>query len=194
MSMTNLKNRFDSGLTFDEFVLVAKANTDLLTSVRSRAMAPPEYAARVDAVGRRWRLLVVTEDWCGDGVNIVPWVDALAASSPNLDLRIIRRDLNLDVMDKHLTGGRARAIPLVLLLDDSGIERAWWGPRPTALQSWFMTREVQAMEKGARYKELRRFYARDRGRSVMEELTTIIESVAASGQDDASSAMVRAAV
>lgn len=190
--MTNLKERFDNGLTFDEFVFVAKENADLLAGVRARATAPADYSARIDAIGRQWRLLVITEDWCGDGVNIVPWVDALASTSASLDLRIIRRDENLDVMDKHLTGGRARAIPLVLLLDDSGIERAWWGPRPAALQSWFLTPEVQAMEKSARYRELRRFYARDRGRSILEELTTMVESVAA--QDDASSAMVSAAV
>lgn len=190
--MDTLNGRFDGGLPFDEFVLMATENADLLASVRSRATAPPTYAARVEATGRQWRLLVLTEDWCGDGVNIVPWTDALARSTGNLDLRIIRRDEHLDLMDKHLTGGRARSIPIALLLDESGAERAWWGPRPTALQAWFITPEVQAMEKSARYRELRRFYARDRGRSILEELTSMIESVAS--QDDAASTNLKAAV
>jgi len=181
-----------AGLSYDEFVFVAKENVDLLATMRSRATAPPEYAERVAATGRRWHLLVMTEDWCGDGVNIVPWVDALAASSPDIDIRIIRRDEHLELMDAHLTNGRSRSIPIVLLLDDSYVERAWWGPRPLDLQRWFMTDEAQAMDKSARFKELRRFYARDRGRSILEEITAMVERVAA--QLDAPPAARKAAV
>ena len=180
------------GLSYDEFVFVAKENVDLLAAMRSRATAPPEYAARVAATGRRWHLLVMTEDWCGDGVNIVPWVDALAESSPDIDIRIIRRDEHLELMDAHLTNGRSRSIPIVLLLDDSYVERAWWGPRPLDLQRWFMTDEAQSMDKPTRFKELRRFYARDRGRSILEEITAMIERAAA--QPKAAVAALKAAV
>ncbi|HVH39991.1 MAG TPA: thioredoxin family protein [Gemmatimonadaceae bacterium] len=190
--MPSLEKRFRSGLSFDEMVAVAKSNVDLYGSVRARANPPTEYAARIERTGRQWHFLVLSEDWCGDAVNIVPWVDALAISSSNLDMRIIARDENLDLMDQHLTNGKSRSIPVVLLLDESYVERAWWGPRPQALQEWATGAEAQAMEKDARYRELRRWYARDRGQSILEEITGMVERVAA--QDRGDVATLKAAV
>jgi hypothetical protein len=187
-----LATRFRNGLTFDEMLAAADSNQEFFASVRARASAPAELVERIAATGRRWHLLVISEDWCGDAPNIVPFVDALGAASPAVEVRLIARDEHLDLMDRHLTDGRTRSIPVVLVLDDRYVERGWWGPRPRELQDWFATPQAQAMSKGDRYKELRRWYARDRGRSTQRELTEIIERVAA--QDAAAAAaMLRAA-
>ena len=177
--MESLATRFEGGSSFDEMLESAASNVELYRNFRSRAEASAAYAERIGATGRRWHLLVISEDWCGDSVNIVPWIDALASASPETEMRIIGRDDNPDLMDQHLTDGRARSIPIVLLLDDQFIERGWWGPRPGPLQEWFKTPEAQALAKPERYKELRVRYARDRGRSMMEELTALIERAAA---------------
>jgi hypothetical protein len=177
--MLSLRDRFDAGLGFNAMLASATKNVELYRSLRARAAVPAEYAARIEATGRAWHLLVMSEDWCGDSVNILPWVDALAASSPRTEMRIIGRDDNLDLMDLHLTDGRSRAIPIVILLDDTFAERSWWGPRPVELQGWFWSAEAQALAKDERYKEMRVRYARDRGRAIMEELTVMIERAAA---------------
>ena len=108
-------------------------NADLWAAVWRRAVVAEDYLERVAAVPGDWHLLVLSEEWCGDAVNTVPVVAKLAAFSPNLELRVLARDENLDLMDAHLTG-TSRSIPIVILLDDEYRERAWWGPRPTALQ------------------------------------------------------------
>lgn len=176
--MHSLALTYENGWSYDEMVAAAAKNAELFAITRAHAVAPPAFAARVDAIGRHWHLLSISEDWCGDSVNTLPWVDALAASSPWLDHRIIRRDEHLDLIDAHLTNGRTRSIPIVLLLDDRYVERAWWGPRPAELQAWFEGDEAQAMTKDERYKVLRTRYARDRGRAIMEEITAMIESAA----------------
>lgn len=187
--MESLAITFASALPFEATLAQATKNVELYRNFRSRASAPAEYAERIAATGRRWHLLVISEDWCGDSVNIVPWIDALAESSPLTEMRLIGRDDHLALMDLHLTNGVSRAIPIVLLLDDQFAERAWWGPRPDGIQAWFMSAEAQALSKDERYKELRVRYARDRGRSVMEELTTMIEAASA---DDATGQAARA--
>lgn len=179
VSMESLAPTFHSGQTYAAMVGTAQSQADLYTHFRARAVAPPEYAGRVAATGRRWHLLVVSEDWCGDAVNILPWVDAFDASSPLVELRIIARDEHLALMDRHLTNGRTRSIPIVILLDDQFVERAWWGPRSRPMQEWFETPEAQALTKDERYKQLRIRYSRDRGRTILDEITTMIESVAA---------------
>lgn len=178
-SMDSLADVFENGSTYDEMVAAATTNVDLYRISRARAVAPGEFTARVVETGRRWHLLSISEDWCGDSVNTLPWVDALAAAAaPQLDHRVIRRDQHVALMDAHLTNGRSRSIPIVLVLDDSFRERAWWGPRPHALQEWFESAEAQAMSKDERYKVLRSRYARDRGRAIMEEIVSLIERVA----------------
>ena len=182
--MDSLAPRFDAGLTFDAMLEGEAENVEMYRNFRARAVVPPEFPARIAATGKRWHLLVISEDWCGDSVNIVPWIDALASASPGTEMRIIGRDDNLDLMDLHLTDGRSRSIPVVLLLDAGFVERAWWGPRSAPVQEWFGSPEAQALSKDERYKELRLRYARDRGRSIMEELTSMIESAAGSGFSD----------
>ncbi len=176
--MHTLAQVYHAGATYDEMVAAARQNVELFRIGRSRAEAPSAYAERVAATGGRWYLLSVSEDWCGDSVNTLPWVEALAASSPLLEHRIIARDEHPDLMDRHLTNGRTRSIPIVLLLDDRFEERAWWGPRPAALQQWFESAEAQAMSKDERYKVLRTWYLRDRGHGIMDGITAMIEDAA----------------
>ena len=82
-------------------------------------------------------------------------------------------DENLDLMDEHLTNERSRSIPIVILLDEDFVERAWWGPRPGPIQNWVME-EGLALESDERYKEIRRWYARDRGGTMLRELMDLM--------------------
>ena len=93
-----------------------------------------------------------------------------------MDLRVLSRDENLDIMDAHLTG-TSRSIPIVILLDEEYVERAWWGPRPREIQGWVME-EGMKMEPGPRYAQVRRFYARDKGKAILSELLDLIRTAA----------------
>jgi hypothetical protein len=106
-------------------------------------------------------------------------VARLAELAPNVDLRVLARDENLDLMDAHLTG-TSRAIPVVIVLDGEFNERGWWGSRPAPLQQWVMG-PGKALEKDARYREIRSWYARDKGRTTLEEVVRVME--AAGGQN-----------
>ena len=172
------RERYESGLTFTDFLASARANIDLWRLKYAHSQVSDEEVARVIATGRQWHLLVLVEDWCGDGVVTVPVMARLAERVPTLDLRILPRDANLDLMDAHLTAG-ARSIPVVLILDNEYKERGWWGPRPRELQKW-VTTEGQSLEKGDRYREVRRWYAQDHGESTVREIVGVI--VGASGR------------
>ena len=166
---------WDAGVSFQDFLPTAQDNVDLWRRTYERARVPADVLERVAAVPGAWKLLVLSADWCGDASNTIPVLAALADAAPTVELRLLDRDDHLELMDDHLTGGRARAIPVVIVLDGRGVERAWWGPRPSALQAWFTSDEAQALDKDARYRELRKVYARDRGRSTLDEVVTLIE-------------------
>ena len=174
--MTMLKDRYDHGTTFAEFCAAAKANNDLWKKIYEHAEVAPDIVTRAAAVGGPWHLLALAEDWCGDAVNTLPPLARLTEVAPNITLRILARDQNLDLMDAHLTNGKSRSIPVVIFLDSNYEERGWWGPRPGSLQEWALNEGI-ALPKEERYKALRTWYARDRGHTTLDEILTALERV-----------------
>lgn len=168
------------GVSYPDFLRDAEQYVDLWTRNYERAQIPDGFAERVEAVPGEWRLLVINEDWCIDAAATVPPLAALADAASNLDLRLVSRDENLDLMDEHLTLGTKRAIPVAILLDGEGVERGWWGPRPADLQAWFYG-DGQTLDKDARYRELRKWYARDKGRTTLEEVVRLVEQAGGAG-------------
>jgi hypothetical protein len=171
-----LKDRFDSALRFSEFLERAQKNAELWRDTYRLVRVPPEAVERAARIPGRWHLLVMVEDWCGDAVNTIPLLARLSELVDSFDLRIIGRDDNPDLMDERLTNG-SRSIPVVMVLDEDHVERGWWGPRPTELQAWVLG-PGQALEKGERYRQVRTWYARDRGRTTADEVLTLIERAA----------------
>ena len=169
----SLAGRYQAAMTMAEFTAQARDNQELLRAIAARASIPGEFVGRLAQLPEARHLLVLLEDWCGDAVNTIPVLAALTELVPRLDLRVLARDANLDLMDAHLTDG-ARAIPIVIVLDEHYTEVGWWGPRPAELQAW-ANGAGRGLEKAERYREIRRWYARDRGRSTLDEVVGLIE-------------------
>ena len=168
-----LTDRFREGATFGEVLARPKDNSDLWQAVYKRAQVTEEAKQRVAALHRNWHLLVINEDWCGDSVNILPYIARLEEASPHIEMRIIGRDANRDLMDAHLTG-KSRSIPVAIVYDENFVEKGWWGPRPGPLQKWVLT-EGLALPRPDRYRHIRTWYARDRGATLVSEILSIIE-------------------
>ena len=66
------------------------------------------------------RVLILSEDWCGDCTDNLPVVNRIAEESGKLEVRILPRDAHLDLMDQYLKYGQFRAIPLILFLNKAG--------------------------------------------------------------------------
>lgn len=168
-----MRDRYEGAATFAEFLAGVRKYEDFWHSMAKRARVPAEYAERVRELPEDWHLLVLAEDWCGDAINAIPPLAALAEAVPNLDLRILGRDANPDLMDAHLTNG-SRSIPVVMVLDCDYREVGWWGPRPRELQEWVLAEGLQ-LPSEERYAVIRRWQARDGGRSTLEEVISILE-------------------
>jgi hypothetical protein len=170
------RQRFESAPTFEQYLETVERNRELWHAVHDRAELPPELVATARAAGPGWHLLALSEDWCGDAVNTLP-VIARLAREVGWDLRVLSRDDNSDLMDAHLTNGRSRSIPVVIVYDPDFREVGWWGPRPDEIQAWILG-EGLAMPSPERYKVVRRWYAKDRGRTTLTELLQVLARAA----------------
>jgi len=134
-----------------------------------------ELVAALEALPGPQVWLAVTEPWCGDSAQCLPHFVRLAELRADIDLRLVLRDENPEVMDRFLTGGK-RSIPVVAGLDPDGREIFRWGPRPVAAQTVFDEAKEEGLEKPAILERLHLFYGRDRGRAMDGELTALFRS------------------
>lgn len=172
------RDRFHDASTFSEYLETVGKNRELWHALASRAAVDEETRQRARAIPGRWKVIALTEDWCGDAINTLPVFDRLAEAAGNIELRVLLRDENPDLMDDHLTNGTSRSIPVLIIYDEAFRERGWWGPRPAPIQEWVLT-EGMELDPADRYREVRRYYARDRGRTALDEFLRILERAAA---------------
>ena len=137
-----------------------------------------EMDADVKNMLRSWERkeiwLVLTEGWCGDAAHAVPVIASMAAASDNIELHLLLRDQNLQIMDQYLTNG-GRSIPKLIRLDaDTMEELSTWGPRPQEVQDLFLKMKEAGAEKPEINKELQLWYARNRGKAIEKELAQML--------------------
>lgn len=178
-----MRERFEKASTFREYLDRVEENRELWQGVYDRVRLSEGAVERARRLGPR-RLLVISEDWCGDAVNTVPVVARLAEEVSDWELRVVDRDRNPELMERFLTDG-SRSIPVVVVLDREFRELGWWGPRPEELQAWVLG-DGQALDSGERYKRQRRWYARDRGATLLDEILDVAEADADEPRDEES--------
>jgi hypothetical protein len=166
--MLDFRALWEKARSFDAFVASCKTEHCGLWRGLYNLARVPDWAVAAVPAGSSRKLLVIAEDWCGDASNTVPVIAKLADAVPSLELRVIARDQNLDLMDQYLTNG-ARSIPIVIALNDEFEEVGHWGPRPSQLQAWVMANRGTT-PKAELYPEVRKWYARDRGETTLREV------------------------
>ncbi|MBE9466147.1 thioredoxin family protein [Dyadobacter subterraneus] len=120
---------------------------------------------------------VLTEAWCGDAAQNIPVLAAIAKLNPLIDLQLILRDENPDVMDEYLTNG-GRSIPKLIAVDGEFNEIFNWGPRPAGAQRMM---ELYKENPDKPFKEfaedIHKWYSVDKTLSVQKELLGLLEGV-----------------
>ena len=143
-----------------------------------RTYRPSEdIAALVDRIQGQQTWFVLTEPWCGDSAQNLPYIEAIAALNPGIDVRLMLRESNLDVMDAFLTDGK-RSIPQVIFFDGQGDEILRWGPRPAEAQVVFNEAKESGLEKPGILEKLHLFYGRNRGQALEEEFRFVLTELA----------------
>jgi hypothetical protein len=156
---------WDGALTFDQFLAASSQHKGLWEGVHRLARIPEWSRSALPAEGQ-FHLLAIVEDWCGDASNTVPVLARWTEEVPGVDLRLVHRDENPNLMNRYLTDG-SRSIPIVIALDEEFNELGHWGPRPSELQQWVMANRA-TIPKAELYPQVRRWYARDHGEATLK--------------------------
>lgn len=118
--------------------------------------------------------MVITETWCGDSAQNLPIIAKAAELNDRIDLRILLRDSNTDIIDHYLTNGTSRSIPILVVFDLDGNELFKWGPRPYTAKTLVTNLKRDGFSKEEFNQQLHLWYGRNRGKELESELLQIL--------------------
>ena len=127
---------------------------------------------------KNYTWMVLSESWCGDAAQILPIFNKMAEISDKIDLRIVLRDDNDDLMNLFLTNG-TKSIPKLIIIDTKTDEVvADFGPRPSAAKQLILDYKAThgVVDETAKV-ELQKWYLQDKGISTQIEIMELMESV-----------------
>jgi hypothetical protein len=134
----------------------------------------PEVKSFLETVNSPFIWLVISEGWCGDAAQIVPVIHKMANESANIEMRIVLRDENEDLMNLFLTNG-AKSIPKLLIVDKNNLEViADFGPRPTGASQLIIDYKAQhgVVDEPAKI-ALQKWYLDDKSASIQNEIIAV---------------------
>ena len=91
-----------------------------------------ETNLKLKSLNNEYIWLVISEGWCGDAAQLLPIINKMAIESGKIDLKIVLRDENEELMKLFLTN-KNKAIPILIIINkETGSVLGKWGPRPQA--------------------------------------------------------------
>jgi len=119
--------------------------------------------------------LVITESWCGDAAHVLPAINKIAELSNYIEMKIVLRDENMELMDAFLTHG-SRSVPKLIMIDDeTGDVLNTYGPRPSEAASYVSRFKAENGKLTPEFKEdLQHWYNDDKGQNIIEDVTEML--------------------
>lgn len=124
--------------------------------------------------------LVLSEGWCGDAAQILPILNKMAIITTNIELKIVFRDENEELMNMFLTNG-GKSIPKLIILDRDTLNvYNSWGPRPKGAANLIKSyKEQYGVIDETAVTELQLWYLHDKGLSTQAEIIAMMEEAEA---------------
>ncbi|GAL67671.1 thioredoxin family protein [Jejuia pallidilutea] len=131
--------------------------------------------AKVLALKKPVTWLVITESWCGDAAHVVPVINKLAELNPNIDLKLVLRDENLELIDMFLTNGGRAIAKLIMIDNETGEVLGTYGPRPTEATAMVNNYKAKHGMLTPEFKEdLQVWYNKNKGQNIIDDITALV--------------------
>ncbi len=134
-----------------------------------------ELSTTLEHVKQPLKFLIITEAWCGDAAHNIPTLAKMADAQPNIELKLVYRDENLELMDQFLTNG-GRSIPKVIIANENFEVLDSWGPRPADCQLLYTRLKEEKADFETQKIELQKWYNKDKQQSLMNEFCDLLQA------------------
>lgn len=146
-----------------------KLNLHRMTRIAKHYSVSEDLKNLILQIDKPQTWMIISETWCGDSAQNIPFIAKMMALNPMLELKIVMRDANPDIMDLYLTNG-TRSIPILVAFNEKGNELFRWGPRPQEAKNLFVDLKAQGFDKPYILEKLHLWYGRNRGKNLENEM------------------------
>ena len=160
----------------DERINFTQLNDRRMKRLEKTIIVSEDIQKKVSQFNTNVTWLVVVETWCGDGAQVLPVINKMAELNTGIDLKIVLRDNNETIMDQFLTNG-ARSIPKLIIINKQTEEViGTYGPRPSIVTKIVEDYKQLHGKITPEFKEeLQRWYNKDKGQTIMEDLMSLMK-------------------
>jgi len=176
-----VKNCVEKGVTTGLDVSVQKVeatkmNLQRMTRISKQLVLNADIIKLVQDLKSNMKWLVITEAWCGDGAQIIPIISKVSSLSNKIELEIVLRDENPDLIRKYHTNNSLSIPKLICFDSNTGKELGVWGPRPLKIAEKVKELKLSnpEMNHDDFVKEVQVIYNKDKGVSTIEDLMNCI--------------------
>ncbi|MES2578224.1 MAG: thioredoxin family protein [Bacteroidota bacterium] len=134
-----------------------------------------ENSLKLKSLKSEYIWLVISEGWCGDAAQLLPIINKMAIDSGKIELKIVLRDENEELMKLFLTN-KKKSIPVVIVVEkETGSVLGKWGPRPIGATNLITDykKEFGVIDETAKT-NLQLWYLHDKGISTQNELVNLM--------------------
>lgn len=161
----------------EDYLAYAELNEARLHRLDKTMKVEEDVATKLSGLKKKYTWVVISECWCGDAAQIVPILNKMAEVTDNIELRIVFRDQNTELMDAFLTNG-GRAIPKLIIVESETLKiLGHWGPRPVLAQKVITDyKAAHGVVDEAGKVALQMWYTKDKGHEVQKEVIELMTS------------------
>jgi hypothetical protein len=124
---------------------------------------------KIKSIDKKIEWVVLTEGWCGDAAQNLPVINKIAELNDNIDLKLVLRDQNKELMAQFLTNG-GEAIPKLIQIENGEVTGSW-GPRPTGATKLVSDYKAEHGKLTPEFKkELQVWYNKDKGVDTVNDM------------------------
>ena len=160
-----------------ELLQYSELNLHRMNRVEKTTTLIEDLSTKLNLIKQPQIWLILAEGWCGDAAQTIPIFHLIEKQFPQIKIKLLLRDENVELMDLFLTNG-SRSIPKVLMLDASSLNLlAQWGPRPSEATALINNLKAEKLEMMEIKEKLHAWYAKNRGVAVQSEIIDILATV-----------------
>lgn len=162
-----------------DYINYTKLNESRMHRLDKTIEVTQETKALLENLSKEYIWLVISETWCGDAAQVIPVINKMAEVASKIDLRIVLRDENEDLMNLFLTNGTKSIPKLIIIEKETGEVIGDFGPRPTQAKQLIIDYKAAhgVVDETAKI-ELQKWYLADKGVSIQNEINALIIATA----------------
>ena len=179
MVLELLKEGKSTGIDQNEDLFhFTKLNNQRMKRLDKQTKLNEETLSKTQKIDRDFIWLVLTESWCGDAAQTLPVINKFAEANEKIDLKVLLRDENEELMNQFLTNG-SKSIPKLIVVDNNSREVVGsWGPRSAKAAKMVTDYKEKHGKVDAKLKtDLQNWYNEDRGAQIEMEMVELIDEL-----------------